>query len=325
MTVTQAELQRIYQNLNKAFMGALEEHPDIFTAQTMTANSTTAANLYPYLGNLPGVREWVGPRVLNELATRLVSLPNKDWELSFQMKEHDIEDALGSADGGFLNAWALIAAGYGEAYRVHRNSHYTDVLVGGLTETWQVDGQYFYDSDHPLNPDNPGGSTFSNRFDTSTGDARPLSHANADYVWRKFRQIKNEQGRPMVLGAIVAEVPTALVTKAKQVWKDAVIVPGAAVGANAANMYQPNPNQDRVQTIIENPYLDANSETRWYMHCIGRVIKPYLIQERQAVRARQFNGANSEQSAMDGFYRFLTDARYAIGRTLPQLTVTADE
>ena len=319
----QAELQRVFKNLGKSLDDGFNLHPDIFVGQADFDTSTTAANLYAYLGQLPGVREWLGDRVLHELSTRMIELPNKDWELSFKMKETEMEDALGTGDGRQLNQWAKMVRSAGEAYRIKRNAHYTDVLYGGLSETWSVDGQYFYDSDHPINPDEPAGSTFANRFDITGGDARPLTHANADYVYTKFTSISDEQGNPMVLGDVIAEVPRALETKARQIWEDAMIVPSVAVGANAASVLQSNPNKGRVKMVLVNPWLDAKSTTQWFMHCVGRAIKPYMWQDRKAMRQRQFDASNSEITANDGYYKFYTDARFACGRMLPQLTVTA--
>ena len=93
----QAELQRVFKNLGKSLDDGFNLHPDIFVGQADFDTSTTAANLHAYLGQLPGVREWLGDRVLHELSTRMIELPNKDWELSFKMKETEMEDALGTA------------------------------------------------------------------------------------------------------------------------------------------------------------------------------------------------------------------------------------
>jgi phage major head subunit gpT-like protein len=317
MPIVQSELQRIYANLDMSLVGALNQHPDVFAKQVTMLTGEGRQKILPYLGSIGAVREFVGPRVLNDLATRVQLMNMRKWEDSFRMPEDDVED---QSQFPFFSA---AAAGIGEQFAIHRNRHYTETLLAGLTTTWSVDGQYFYDSDHPRNPDAPGVSTFSNRFDTASGDARALTAANFDYVWNAFRSIKNETGDPMVLGEIVIEVPQALETKARQICEDAMIVPAVAVGINAANILQPNPNKGRAVVQV-NPWLDATSTTRWFLHCVGRVVKPYIWWDGRPVRSAEFVRHTDLPVFLDGNYIYGADAKYVCAPSMPHLSCTAD-
>jgi phage major head subunit gpT-like protein len=326
MAVVQSELQRINQRLNPAVSNGFQRGAALVDLSGVMRDVPvlSASDLFFYFSQLPPVREWKNGRVFHDLATRAFRKLTKKWDLSFKVDEDQLEDALQNPDtSGAFNIWAEAAGQIGFRYAQHRYNLYATMLNDLLTENWDVDGQDFYDSDHPINPDNAGGSTFSNRFDTSTGVARPLTHANADDVWTRFNAITDENNEPMVLGEIVAEVPNALATKAQQIWKDATIVPGVAVGANAANYIQPNPNFGRVSRVIVNKWLDVNSTTRWYYHCIGGMVPPFFWLNRRSVRTREFTAA-SEMAAQDGEYKFMTDARYAPAAMFPHMTCTAD-
>lgn len=327
MAVIQSDLQRITSHLNPLVSKGFQRGAALVDLAGVMQEIAvmTSQDLFWYMGQLPPVREWKNGRVFHDIATRAFAKLTKKWELSFKLDEDQLEDAVQNPDtSGAFDIWSNAAQQLGMRYASHRFKLYAQLLTDALTETWDVDGQPFYDNGHYQNPDLPGGTAFSNRFDTSTGDARPLTHANADYVYTAFRSTRDENGEPVILGDIVAEVPRALETKASQIWKDAVINPSTAVGANAANYTQPNPNAGRVSRIIINDWLDTHSTTRWYLHCIGGTVSPFLWLNRRPMRVREFNVANSEIAMLDGEYKFMSDARYAPAAMFPHATCTAD-
>jgi phage major head subunit gpT-like protein len=325
--LVQTELQRINQRLNPALQEGFRQGAALVDLSGVMAETqaATSEELFFYFSMLPGVREWKNGRRYHDIATRAFAKRTTKYELSFMMDEDQHEDAIGNPEtSNAFNAWANATRQVGYRYAEHRFELYAAMLNAGLTETWPVDGQFFYDSDHPLDPDAPTGTTFSNRFDTVGGTARPLTHANADDVYLRFRAIHDERNKPIVLGNIVAEVPRALETKATQIWEDAMVIPAATLGANVANLLQPNPNKGRVSRIIVNDWLDSYSTTRWYLHCIGGMASPFMWMNRRAVRTREFTAANSEIVSDDGQYKYKTDARYTCFPVFPHLSVTAD-
>lgn len=127
---------------NAAYQGGLGMAPPDFEQIATTVTSTTGSNEYGWLGQFPGVREWLGDRVINAMAAHGYTIKNRDFEDTVAVDRNDIEDdnigiytpmftELGRASAAFPNqlVYALLAAGF-------------------LTPCF--DGQYFFDTDHPV-------------------------------------------------------------------------------------------------------------------------------------------------------------------------------
>src|ERR1700750_3107456 len=54
--------------------------------------SNTALNIYPFLADIGGMKEWVGPRVVQQLSTRAMSVINKDYETTIAVPRNAILD-----------------------------------------------------------------------------------------------------------------------------------------------------------------------------------------------------------------------------------------
>ena len=56
--------------------------------------STTDMERYPFTELMSTMREWVGPRQIQNMMTQLVDIINKDFEHTIGVKRNDIEDGL---------------------------------------------------------------------------------------------------------------------------------------------------------------------------------------------------------------------------------------
>nr|WP_255327039.1 Mu-like prophage major head subunit gpT family protein [Pseudomonas aeruginosa] len=54
--------------------------------------STTASNTYGWLGQFPKLREWIGQRVIKDMAAQGYQITNKLFESTVGVKRTDIED-----------------------------------------------------------------------------------------------------------------------------------------------------------------------------------------------------------------------------------------
>ncbi|MGY5789059.1 Mu-like prophage major head subunit gpT family protein len=104
--------------------------------------STTKTQEYAWLGKAPRFREWLGDRVVNAMAKSGYALTNKSYENTIGVDRDDFEDdnlgtyaplfeELGSSAATFPDelVWALLKLGF---------------------STNCYDGQYFFDTDHPV-------------------------------------------------------------------------------------------------------------------------------------------------------------------------------
>lgn len=108
----------------------------------MTVNSTNGKEEYGWLGELPDMREWLGDRVINQFEGHGYEIKNKDWEQTVAVKRNDIlDDNLGLYSTRFR--------AMGRATASHPPKLAYGLFKAGFS-TKCYDGQYFFDTDHPV-------------------------------------------------------------------------------------------------------------------------------------------------------------------------------
>lgn len=142
MIISNGTLQTLFTGFSTAFAGGFGATPSSYRRVAQVVPSSTRQNEYGWMGQIPRVREWVGDRVVQNISTSAYTIRNRDFELTVGVKRTDIEDdnlgvystlfsELGRSAGSFPDEllWPLVAAGFATAC---------------------YDGQYFFDSDHPV-------------------------------------------------------------------------------------------------------------------------------------------------------------------------------
>ncbi len=141
MDITFPALQSINDGVSMAFNSQLWTAGTVYDAFTMQTTSTGAAEVYPRLNMLPGLREWVGDRVVNSLSQSTFSILNRMFEETIGVARTDIEDDR-------LGMLGPIAGQLGE-----NAGHYPDILVKQALQAGHTtiiyDGQNFFDLAHP--------------------------------------------------------------------------------------------------------------------------------------------------------------------------------
>jgi hypothetical protein len=121
-------------------------------------------------------------RLLNESAT----IKMRPWSDGVEEVASKIEDPR------FLG-WDQVGDNIGRAARHAPNEWVKTLLSTAESTACQYDGEYFFDTDHPYNPADPGLGTYSNLY--TGGSALPLSHASIKTVRKEFRTIKKPNGK----------------------------------------------------------------------------------------------------------------------------------
>lgn len=140
MIITNATLTALAQGFNAAFKRGFESTTPSWQQVAMEIPSTSSAENYGWMKDLPGMREWVGQRQYNNLEATAAQLSNKSWEHTIAVKRDDIED---DKLGIYSNLFAI----QGEIVARHPDDLVWGLLAKGFTTTG-FDGQYFFDSDH---------------------------------------------------------------------------------------------------------------------------------------------------------------------------------
>lgn len=295
MDLTPAAVRALRVDLHREFRGAFDTTQVIYPELATTIPSNSARNDYTWATNSPVMREWLGSRVVQNLGSFVYSVPNKDWEMTIGVRRNDIEDDN-------LAFYATDARAYGESARLHPDQLLFDLLKNGQAQPC-FDGQYFFDTDHPVNGSDTAAGVYSNYF---TG--RPLTAANYEFVRSQTVALKGANGRSMGLTMDTLVVGPALYVQARRI---------VEIQVDAAGAGNPNAGTARVLMI---PELEGND---WYMLTTRRAIKPFIFQTRRPLTFVTKNAITDEVVLIENEVRFYADARYNMAYSLPFLAVKA--
>jgi Mu-like prophage major head subunit gpT len=134
----------------------------------MTVPSATREQVYSWLRDTPGMREWVGDRVINQLSADGYRIQNRKFESTVGVKVDDIEDDQ-------YGVYAPMFRMMGENTSRHPNELAFELLNAGYA-TACYDGQNFFDTDHPVLDKNGKEKSVSN-FMGGSGQAWYLACA----------------------------------------------------------------------------------------------------------------------------------------------------
>ena len=150
MIINQANLQGLYTSFkvlfNNAFADAATYHGDV--AMTVSAGGKEVS--YPWLGNFPGMKEWVGERQIESLVAHEYTIKNKKFESTVEVDRDDIEDDS-------YGVYTPIIQEMGRSAKAHPDELvFNNLLING----WDVacyDKKPFFSEEHPV-----GDKNFSN-------------------------------------------------------------------------------------------------------------------------------------------------------------------
>lgn len=164
MRLTSASLDALRVGFKAHFQSAFDAEAGLneYTKVAEIVTSTTGEEKYGWLGELPGMREWIGARVVHGLAEHDYAIKNKDFELTVAVdRNHILDDLLGT--------YATRFKSLGKAAARNPDQLVFGALKDGLTADC-YDGQYFFDTDHPVIAENGAKMSVSN-FGGGSGTA----------------------------------------------------------------------------------------------------------------------------------------------------------
>ena len=142
MIINSSTLQALRVGFSGEFQNAVDAVPKLKDRVAKTVRSTTAMNAYGWLKSLTGMREWLGSRVVDNLSEASYTILNKSFEKTIGVNRDNIEDDnLAMYSDGFT----MMGDGAG---RLPEELVWGLLKAGFATNCW--DGQFFFDTDHPV-------------------------------------------------------------------------------------------------------------------------------------------------------------------------------
>jgi phage major head subunit gpT-like protein len=149
--VNPALITALRAGFSKAFQDALAATATDWEKIATRVPSSNASNTYGWLNQFPKLREWVGDRVVKDMAAQAYQVQNKLYEGTVGVKRTDIEDDN-------VGVYTPLFAEMGRAAKTHADELVFALLAAGATTTC-YDGQFFFDTDHPVYPNVDGTGT----------------------------------------------------------------------------------------------------------------------------------------------------------------------
>jgi phage major head subunit gpT-like protein len=163
MDFTLQNLKTAGVGFKKNFQMSFDQFKAMWSEIATEVPSSTGSNEYGWLGDFPGMREWIGERVIRELGLHDYRLKNRKFELTVGFKLDDLADDN-------LGIYAPRFKGLGDAAARHPDELVFEALQLGFTSPC-YDGQNFFDEDHPVLDKEGKAKSVTNLF--GAGDGQP--------------------------------------------------------------------------------------------------------------------------------------------------------
>lgn len=142
MDITHANLAGLNTGFQTAFNERLTGVETTYARVAMTVRSMTRETAYPRLSDLPAMREWVGERFVNQLTIDGFSIRNRKFENTVSVPVDMIKDDQ-------YGVFAPLFADLGQTAAELPDDLVWEQLASGFA-TVHYDGQFFFDTDHPV-------------------------------------------------------------------------------------------------------------------------------------------------------------------------------
>jgi phage major head subunit gpT-like protein len=181
MIVNAAALQSIYRSFRVLAVQAMAAAKPQYQRIATVVPSTTKQEEYGWLGDIPGMREWVGERVVQNLQAHGYAIKNKPFELTVGIDRDDIEDDS-------YGVYKPLIEMMGDSAAMHPDRLVFALLKAGFT-TLCYDGQYFFDADHK-----DGDGPVQSNKGTAAFSATAYAAARA-----AMQSLKKQDGTPIII------------------------------------------------------------------------------------------------------------------------------
>ncbi len=290
-----AVVDDVHKTFTGYLFGALGEKPrwaqQLGIAQELPVKGNKAS--IKMAARPSGVHEWLDERHKQKIVRADHEVVVKRWANAITVKVDDLED-----DDLNLGQYRPLINEMADDFAEHRHKLFIDLIANGFGASLGLayDGQYFFDTDHPVALSGGSLGTQSNLI-TSAFDAEALYEAIA-----KMTALKKPSGDLANVSPTHALFPEALRADVEEVLDKQYTTSGES-----------NLLYKKVQPIFD-ARLDAYSETAWYLLDMDKALKPFFWVDRKRVtpqmdRKDEFElgvvhwGAYGRYNASYGFYQ----------------------
>lgn len=291
MLINGQNLRGIYVGFNTLFNKAYSDAAPSYEQIATVVPSTTDTETYAWLGDIPGMREWIGDREINNLSGSDYSVKNKDFELTIGLPRNAIEDDK-------IALYRPSVEMLGQSAALHPDELTFGLLADGF-KTKCYDGKNFFATEHRVG-----------KYGVSNYSTDKLSMDSYVAARSAIMSMTNSKGRPLNL------VPNLLVV--------APALEKAALDILVADQINGTRNSmaGTAKPLVA-PWL-AGHDSAWFLLCTQSPIKPIIFQRRQPPKFVSLTNDTDENVFMRKQYLYGVDERCNVGYGFWQMAYGSD-
>ncbi len=258
-------LQALFTSFIARYQDIYQGTPVFLDKLATTTTTVSEVVRFPWMGQLPTVREWIGDRKENSAALKFQDVVPKLFETTFGLDKSKIDDdQFGFFASNILPQMAMQARKWPD-YRL------VDEIRAN--RTW-ADGKAYFAVDHPIHVDNPaivgfdGNPYYSNEYVSC-----PLTLDNYAMVRQEMMGRVGEDGKTLGVMPNLLVYEASNEQTALHILKSSMIAPGTFG------------NQTSQVGAINNPYVGTAEgllipefgadQGRWYLCDTTKPVKPF--------------------------------------------------
>ena len=292
MIINSANMRGIFNGFNVKFNKAFDEVKPTYEQVATVVPSTMESETYAWLGDIPGMREWIGDREIQNLSGCDYVIRNKDFELTVGVPRNIIEDDKLGLYGPSIQMLGQSAA-----------SHPDELVFGLLADGFSAkcyDGKPFFATDHKVG---------KSKSASNKGTAK-LSVSSYAAARTSMMSLTNGKGQPLNLTPNLLVVPPALEAMALKIL-NAELIDGST-----------NTMKGTATPLVA-PQL-AGHDNVWFLLCTNRPIKPLIYQERQKAKFVSKNNETDDNMFFSKQALYGVDSRGNVGFGFWQMAFGSD-
>ena len=292
MAIVKSDIPQLFRaGLKTLFFQTFTETMANWDKVTTVVMSDKDTENYAWLGALPGVREFLDERQVQDMAAYSYAIKNRTWESTIAVDRAALEDDLYGQIALRIKQMAAVA------------KQHLDTITFGLMGTGFTglcyDGLPFF-GNHPAGALAGVGATQSN----SGSDG--LTAAALQNAITQMMRFTDDQGKPAGIMPTLLVVPPELYWEASQILNSTFFPDSPPIGEFPLAS---NPLKGML-TLLTTPYLPSPSD--WFLLDTRRVVKALVLQMRKDFEFNALEG-NSEEGFMRDQYLYGVRARYNVG------------
>lgn len=276
--------------LKTTFQKGYEWVPTIFQEMTTEVKSTKSSEEYGWLGENPGLKEWIDERAPKALREVWFTLKNKDYEATISVDRNALDDDQYGQITTRVNSMAIAAK---KSYDVF----FTETVEAGDTSL-AYDGQNFFDTDHE-----EWDSGIQSNYSAS---GLAFSEASIETIIWTMSGYKDDQWKIVWVNATHVMVPGNLEFTAKK------ILDPSAVGSITSTT--PSALKWRLGIIVNRYLIQTGwASAAYYTLDLGAGVKPFIYQNRKELEFAAQDDPSSPDYFMRKVLHYWVDSRFAFG------------